>query len=296
MGVPGGREAALVAGRNGCVPPQPLAQLLAGAVLRPAAGGRPVHRAIGLPVAVECQVQSPVLVEADHIGRIHDITTGVVPAITSCQDPAVGLQGQGALDPFAGLLAQRQFAEERRRFFVGRETIRAKITDYLRQPERRTLVILGEGGTGKSALMAKALAEAEQNFHGRAIVYRFIGATAGSSDGRSLLDSLCREISRCYGADQSTIPLDYRDLVFEFGKRLALATAEKPLILFLDSHQNHAGMTEENLTTSKAGNGLWEQRSHLKLTIQRPKATRIIQAPQMLFLILKIQTKHGLKL
>jgi hypothetical protein len=133
-------------------------------------------------------------------------------------------------------LAQRQFAEERRRFFVGRETIRTKITDYLHQPDRRTLVILGEGGTGKSALMAKALSEAEQNYQGRvAIVYRFIGATAGSSDGRSLLESLCREISRCFGADQSNIPLDYRDLVSEFGKRLALATAKKPLILFLDS-------------------------------------------------------------
>ena len=39
----------------------------------------------------------------------------------------------------------------------------------------------------------------------------------------------------CYGADTATIPTDYRDLVPELGKRMRLATAEKPLALFLDS-------------------------------------------------------------
>ena len=67
------------------------------------------------------------------------------------------------------------------------------------------------------------------------IVYRFIGATPGSSDGRSLLDSLCHEISDRYGADVKNIPTDYRELVSELGKRMQLATADKPLILFLDS-------------------------------------------------------------
>jgi hypothetical protein len=132
-------------------------------------------------------------------------------------------------------LSQRQFAEERMSFFVGRKTFLEKIEDYLGQPNRCTLVIAGEGGTGKSALMAKAIYQTDQNFPDRVIVYRFIGATPDSSDGRSLLESLCREISRRYGADESNIPMDYRDLVPELGKRLALATADKPLVLFLDS-------------------------------------------------------------
>ena len=34
---------------------------------------------------------------------------------------------------------------------------------------------------------------------------------------------------------KSDVPLDFRDLVPEFGKRLGLATKEKPLILFIDS-------------------------------------------------------------
>jgi hypothetical protein len=67
------------------------------------------------------------------------------------------------------------------------------------------------------------------------IVYRFVGATPSSSDGRGLLASLCRELSRRYGADVDDIPIDYRDLVPELSERMGLASADKPLILFLDS-------------------------------------------------------------
>jgi hypothetical protein len=58
------------------------------------------------------------------------------------------------------------------------------------------------------------------------LVYRFIGATPGSSDGRSLLEGFCKELSRRYGADESDMPLDYRDLVPELSKRMGLASAE----------------------------------------------------------------------
>jgi NACHT domain- and WD repeat-containing protein len=50
-----------------------------------------------------------------------------------------------------------------------------------------------------------------------------------------LLEGLCKEISRRYGVDESDVPLDFRDLVPEFAKRMGLATGEKPLVIFLDS-------------------------------------------------------------
>jgi hypothetical protein len=131
--------------------------------------------------------------------------------------------------------AHYKFAEDLLEFFVGRTEILKAIEDYLSNNSPHTLAIIGEGGTGKSALMAKAIQQT-QEFHPKAkIVYRFIGATPSSSDGRNLLDSLCQEISRCYGASVTDIPSDYRDLVVEFGKRLRLANADQPLVLFLDS-------------------------------------------------------------
>lgn len=50
-----------------------------------------------------------------------------------------------------------------------------------------------------------------------------------------MLNSLCREISRVYGAYEEDVPIDFRDLVPEFNRRLALAKADQPLLVFLDS-------------------------------------------------------------
>jgi NACHT domain- and WD repeat-containing protein len=131
--------------------------------------------------------------------------------------------------------AHRKFAEERLAFFVGRSGILQEISDYLADSGRRILAIAGVGGTGKSALMAKAVEQAQKTHPKAQIVYRFIGATPSSSDGRSLLHYLCRELSHRYGADEKDIPFDYRDLVPELARRMGLASADKPLILFLDS-------------------------------------------------------------
>jgi hypothetical protein len=168
--------------------------------------------------------------------------------IVSAEEGVVHIRPDEALDDEG--LAHRQFAEERLRFFVGRSEMLAKIAGYLKDSQRRALAIVGAGGTGKSALMARAIQQT-QGAHPKAeIVYRFIGATPGSSDGRSLLDSLCREISRRYGADEATIPMDYRDLVPELGKRMKLATADQPLVLFLDS-------LDQLSTSQDARNLLW---------------------------------------
>jgi hypothetical protein len=127
------------------------------------------------------------------------------------------------------------FAEDRARLFVGRSSMLDTIADYLAGSGPHPLAVWGESGSGKSALMAKAIANCGLRNANCAVVSRFIGATPASSDGRSLLESVCRQVTRIYGGDEATIPSDYRELVKEFGERLKLATAEKPLIVFLDA-------------------------------------------------------------
>jgi len=154
--------------------------------------------------------------------------------------PDPGLDAEG--------LAHHKFAEDRLRFFVGRSETLANIANYLRNNQRRNLTIVGAGGTGKSALLARATQQTQELHPKAEIVYRFIGVTPGSSDGRSLLDSLCHELSRRYQADEATIPTNYRDLVPELRKRMQLASADQPLILFLDSlDQLSASQNARNL-------------------------------------------------
>ncbi len=126
----------------------------------------------------------------------------------------------------------RKFAEERSRIFEGREGMLEAIAGYLDGDDPRPFVVHGKGGTGKSALLAEALARA-QGPDGE-LVYRFIGATPDSSSGRELLRSLCAELARRYEPD-SEVPDDYQKLVTDFRERLERAGAARPLHLFLDS-------------------------------------------------------------
>ena len=78
---------------------------------------------------------------------------------------------------------------EKRKIFIGRENNLAAIDQYLVDRTGRPLVLHGRSGFGKSALMARAVANAE-TAGSAPVIYRFVGATAPSSDIRSLLISL----------------------------------------------------------------------------------------------------------
>lgn len=127
------------------------------------------------------------------------------------------------------------FGSDRAKTFIGRAAILQTIASYVNSATDQPLCIWGDSGSGKSALMAKAVAECRVQNAECFIVSRFIGATPASSDGRSLLESICRQVARHYGGDETTIPTDYKELVKELSIRLALATKVNPLILFLDA-------------------------------------------------------------
>jgi hypothetical protein len=127
-----------------------------------------------------------------------------------------------------------RFGKERAKFFVGRTSVLERISAYISGKNPHPLGIYGEGGSGKSALTAFALEQAQREHSQAKIGFRFIGATLNSADGRALLEDLCRQVSRIYGGDEA-VPTTYQELVEEFPKRLALATTDNPLVLFLDS-------------------------------------------------------------
>jgi len=115
--------------------------------------------------------------------------------------------------------AHDRFAADRCRIFIGRQAVLDTIADYLSGPERWPLVLHGESGAGKSAVMAKA----SQQYQGPGrMIRRFIGASPESASGHALLSSLCRQIA------PGETPVDYAKLEQAFQERLAAAG---PLVL-----------------------------------------------------------------
>ncbi len=90
--------------------------------------------------------------------------------------------------------AHMRFAAQRSASFVGRAQPLALLHRYLSGADEHPRLVLGVPGSGKSALLAKAVALARGDFAEAAIVARFIGATPASTNLRELLLGLCRHI------------------------------------------------------------------------------------------------------
>ncbi len=126
------------------------------------------------------------------------------------------------------------FGAARARAFTGRIRLLQRIGRYVAGADRRPLLLYGASGSGKSALVAKAVADCGVWRPESRSVVRFIGATPGSTDVRTLLESLCRQIAREYGRTEH-VGADYKELIGVFAQRLAFATEERPLVVFLDA-------------------------------------------------------------
>jgi WD40 repeat protein len=131
--------------------------------------------------------------------------------------------------------AHQAFGEERSRIFIGRQEALNAVRSYVNGESNHPLVIWGESGSGKSAFMARCGQLLKQKRPEAVMISRFIGATPASTDVRSLLESLCRQLAREHGQDEREVPSEYKALVEDFPKRLALATEQRPLLLLLDA-------------------------------------------------------------
>jgi WD40 repeat protein/ABC-type molybdenum transport system ATPase subunit/photorepair protein PhrA len=151
--------------------------------------------------------------------------------------------------------------KERAKFFVGRVDILNRIDEYIRSGSHHPLAIYGESGSGKTALMAKAVEQAQRKYQDFEIIFRYIGSTPSSSDGRSLLENLCKQIFKTFnfeeqkrqkiagieGYDEESrerrqriekeyeIPSEFQKLSTTFRDFLTKIPGDKRLILFIDA-------------------------------------------------------------
>lgn len=88
------------------------------------------------------------------------------------------------------------FAQNRAKNFVGREEYLKKIYAHSEEPNQYPLIIIGEPGCGKSALLAKAVELMRLKSKRLIVISRFIGASPDSANPKELLFGICREIIR----------------------------------------------------------------------------------------------------
>jgi WD40 repeat protein len=172
---------------------------------------------------------SPSGIEETHLERlVEDILDRLRPILESEMDRFE------AEDPQA--VERRihdEHAEVLREGFVGRGAELERIARYLGTRPGHLLAVTGGEGTGKSALLAEAAALASERDPG-AVVRFFLGISPRSTDPRTLLEDVGRALAVRFDVPFEP-PDDFRGLAQEFARLMALATASRPLLLFLDA-------------------------------------------------------------
>ena len=129
--------------------------------------------------------------------------------------------------------AHRAFAEQKREIFVGRENVLAAIARYLAEGSDHPLVLHSRSGLGKSAVMARAVRNAEAGGKSQ-VIARFVGATAASSSLRALLVSLIEDL-----ADRRAItrPDEFAQDANKFNAQIGqlLSSVSGRAVIFIDA-------------------------------------------------------------
>ncbi|KAJ8916564.1 hypothetical protein NQ315_000208 [Exocentrus adspersus] len=134
--------------------------------------------------------------------------------------------------------------------FYGREDSLDHIHNYMKGDSDKCLILYGEGGCGKTSLLAKSagMSTAKEWFAGAKpiSIIRFLGTTPDSSALTPTLISICQQISYNFMLPFEGIPDDLVPLTAHFKHLLTLATKEQPLFLFLDSVDQLTGTQDAN--------------------------------------------------
>lgn len=131
--------------------------------------------------------------------------------------------------------AHLSFAEVRRRVYIGRSEYFTRINAYFAGDPKMPLVILGESGSGKSALVANWCGRFEDDNPGDFLFMHFIGSSADSASHLRLLRRLFEELKQHFILDMS-IPTSDKALVQDLPKWLGVAGSfGKRVLLVLDA-------------------------------------------------------------
>ncbi|XP_034486259.1 NACHT and WD repeat domain-containing protein 2 [Drosophila innubila] len=135
------------------------------------------------------------------------------------------------------------------KIFYGREESCERIKRYMLGDSDKPLVLFGDGGCGKTSLLAKSasLVASEWFTDKRPInIIRFLGTTPDSSALTATLISICQQISYNYMLPFENIPDDLVPLTAHFKQLLTYASANQPLTLYLDSVDQLTGTQDSN--------------------------------------------------
>ncbi|MDK9701294.1 MAG: DUF4062 domain-containing protein [bacterium] len=126
------------------------------------------------------------------------------------------------------------FAESRRRLYIGGEKYSERLNKFVAGTEQ-PLVVLGESGSGKSALLANWVAHYREHHPNEFVMQHFIGATGASADWTTMVRRIIDECNRKYNVQTKDIPGKPEELRSFFANFLYMTAAKGRVVLVIDA-------------------------------------------------------------
>lgn len=130
-------------------------------------------------------------------------------------------------------LEHELFAESRRKVYIGRDEYFDRLSNHVESLDP-PLVIAGESGSGKTALVANWVARHKKENPDAYIIQHYIGSSAKRTDYKAIMIRIMQELKRVFHFSNE-IPDDSAELKNAFPKWLHMAAARGKIILILDS-------------------------------------------------------------
>ena len=130
------------------------------------------------------------------------------------------------------IIDHEQYADTRRRVYIGREEYFRKLEEHAGSHDL-PLVITGESGSGKSALIANWVTRYRRQKPETFIIQHYLGSSPQSANHIMIIRRIMKEIRRRYGLPDE-LPAEPGEMKKAFPKWLAMAAQRDRMILILD--------------------------------------------------------------
>lgn len=125
------------------------------------------------------------------------------------------------------------FARSRAEVYIGRKEYFERLNHHVNSSEA-PLVVIGESGSGKSALMANWANQYKSDHTKDVIITHFIGASSQSADWASMLRRIMGELKRHFNIHQE-IPDEVKELRPAFANWLHMGAAKGRAVIIIDA-------------------------------------------------------------
>jgi nephrocystin-3 len=125
------------------------------------------------------------------------------------------------------------YAQRRAQVYIGRAEYYKRLDEHV-QSENQPLVVLGESGSGKSALLANWAINYRKAHPDAFLLMHFIGARPYSSDWAAMTRRIMAELKRCFDIQQE-IPDKPDELRPAFANWLHMASAKGNAVIIIDA-------------------------------------------------------------